>query len=721
MTSRRFVLEGARGAYGVTGHPAPPTGPSKASDPHIDYTEVAQRGPLFYECFAGSAGLSAAVRALGLPVVADEASQGGTNFAVDEEVASLKGNLEKWQADGRKIALHLAPPCSTFSRARDRGSRTRLRSKKFPAGLPGKRDRVQEANRIALAAWNLASWAASRGMLVSMENPRTSYLWEFVEEHGDGGEAWTDVAFAQCRFGAPHQKPTTLRCWNWHPHKLGQECRLQDDLFMCGRSRQEGHQVLEFGGGSTAAAAAYPKKLCETWALEVAAALGADTAPGALERVQLARQGRVRRHELRGAEEESARERRRAEDDRCLAGMRNPAALIDRWPRLWQAMDAVKKVLVDAHSERPDFQGLTGLCGDGAARGAPTEEVLRELRIKLAEALGADEAEADLHHSASPWRYALVRACQLAAEDPDEALAGWLQFGAPMGLTRDIQVGGLFPEVALDVELTVEELDGQERITNNHPSFEATFDSDTPPGVELMKGYVQSGFGRLFRCADDASKFVGREVHPAPMGTVSKLKDDGSWKHRPIQDLRRNSVNAAVRLPERQVLPRPIDHALDLVNLNAARKAGESLVVLILDFKDACMSIPLHADVQPFNCTRLTQTIERGREPLDKNEPAEGNFILWRVLGFGGKPNPPRLLEGGFVCHADGTSFVPTVIGEVGGGSTWPTLRRRPGHCCQGASGEGLAGLGHLAHVVVGSWHPAFVGKGFAARGGQDP
>ena len=26
------------------------------------------------------------------------------------------------------------------------------------------------------------------------------------------------------------------------------------------------------------------------------------------------------------------------------------------------------------------------------------------------------------------------------------------------------------------------------------------------------------------------------------MGTVSKQKEDGSWKHRPIQDLRRNRV-----------------------------------------------------------------------------------------------------------------------------------------------------------------------------------
>ena len=201
-------------------------------------------------------------------------------------------------------------------------------------------------------------------------------------------------------------------------------------------------------------------------------------------------------------------------------------------------------------------------------------------------------------------------------------------------------MGGLFPQVEPDAELTVEELDGRERVTSNHPSFEATFDSNTPPGVELMMGYVKAGFGRLFGSAAEASACVGREVHPAPMGTVSKIKEDGSWKHRPIQDLRRNSVNAAVRLPERQVLPRPIDHALDLVNLNAARKEGESLMVLVLDFKDAFMSIPLHEAEQPFNCTKLAQVIPRGRDALDADEPDKGSFIVWRVLGFGGKPNP---------------------------------------------------------------------------------
>ena len=88
----------------------PPAGPSKASDPHLELPEVAQRGLLFYECFAGSAGLSAEVRALGVEAVADEASQGGTNFMDKGDLDALQAKLEKWQREGWRIALHLAPP-----------------------------------------------------------------------------------------------------------------------------------------------------------------------------------------------------------------------------------------------------------------------------------------------------------------------------------------------------------------------------------------------------------------------------------------------------------------------------------------------------------------------------------------------------------------------------------------------------------------------------------
>ena len=53
--------------------------------------------------------------------------------------------------------------------------------------------------------------------------------------------------------------------------------------------------------------------------------------------------------------------------------------------------------------------------------------------------MGISASEAELTHPASPWKYNMVKAIQVAAKDPDVHLATWLREGAPMGLARDIQ------------------------------------------------------------------------------------------------------------------------------------------------------------------------------------------------------------------------------------------------------------------------------------------
>ena len=145
--------------------------------------------------------------------------------------------------------------------------------------------------------------------------------------------------------------------------------------------------------------------------------------------------------------------------------------------------------------------------------------------------------------------------------------------------------------------------------------------------------------GRLYKDVQDASQAWGKDIHPAPMGNVTTVKGD-KLKHRVIQDLKANGVNSAVVLPERQVLPRGIDHALDMARLSAHPKKKEGVSILILDFKDAFMSIPLNDKEKVYNCATLPERISRKREPLDPDEPVSGTCVVWNVLGFGGKPNP---------------------------------------------------------------------------------
>ena len=64
----------------------------------------------------------------------DEVTDGGTDFRSMTEIDKVKTRILELIGKGFQVLLHMAPPCSTFSRARDRSSATQLRSKEAPAG-----------------------------------------------------------------------------------------------------------------------------------------------------------------------------------------------------------------------------------------------------------------------------------------------------------------------------------------------------------------------------------------------------------------------------------------------------------------------------------------------------------------------------------------------------------------------------------------------------------
>jgi len=133
----------------------------------------------------------------------------------------------------------------------------------------------------------------------------------------------------------------------------------------------------------------------------------------------------------------------------------------------------------------------------------------------------------------------------------------------------------------------------------NHGSFGERAGQARPPGHEVIQAQVSEGFGYLFEDQAAAEAHLGSRVTAAPLGTISKVKDDGSTKHRVIMDLRANSVNDAVALPERQVLPTVYHHARDLTVLAAGLGEAECVRSLVLDVRDAFMGIPLATSELP--------------------------------------------------------------------------------------------------------------------------
>ena len=183
-----------------------------------DVDEVARHGPWFLEIFSGTARLTAAVRALGVPCLPP------IDITVCQEVPSPFDVLDcdNWSFIMKLIAcgaikfLHFGTPCNSFSAARkEDGGPPPLRSEEFPEGFP-------DLEGLNLAIATLGNFFAERtveaaeavvraGGDFSIENPRWSLLWCTIWIRRLMREARTfQVVFDQCAFGAASMKPTRI-------------------------------------------------------------------------------------------------------------------------------------------------------------------------------------------------------------------------------------------------------------------------------------------------------------------------------------------------------------------------------------------------------------------------------------------------------------------------------------------------------------------------------
>ena len=75
--------------------------------------------------------------------------------------------------------------------------------------------------------------------------------------------------------------------------------------------------------------------------------------------------------------------------------------------------------------------------------------------------------------------------------------------------------------------LTVGELDVRTPFGVNHPSFDMLHGAARSPAWDLLEEQVNQGYALLFRDHLEASAFLGGVCHPAPLGNVTKPKEDG--------------------------------------------------------------------------------------------------------------------------------------------------------------------------------------------------
>jgi hypothetical protein len=77
------------------------------------------------------------------------------------------------------------------------------------------------------------------------------------------------------------------------------------------------------------------------------------------------------------------------------------------------------------------------------------------------------------------------------------------------------------------------------------------------------------------------------------------------------------------------------------------------------------MSLPLHPEEMRFNCARAETRLTRSRDCLYHLEPTTGSFVVWRVLGFGGRPNPLLFARAASLATRTAQALIGTVIPEV--------------------------------------------------------
>ena len=152
--------------------------------------------PVIIEIFCGSSRVTACLKAIGLTssfgVDHIKTKAVSTCKVADLSCTSGQELLMSWLQAENVYGVFLAPPCGTCSLARCiqlRDAKGRkipgpipLKSQQFPEGLPGLSKsnalRVSLANELYAFLGKVLRYADSRGLIIVVENPRSSLFWQ---------------------------------------------------------------------------------------------------------------------------------------------------------------------------------------------------------------------------------------------------------------------------------------------------------------------------------------------------------------------------------------------------------------------------------------------------------------------------------------------------------------------------------------------------------------
>ena len=198
---------------------------SRINNPSVSLRPSILSNPIFIELCAGSANLSFHAKAAGFQSIPIDHSRNEHKsklpcICLDLAVPGQADVVLQLIASGEVFAISAGVPCGTASRAREipipgsNGGPPPLRSKEFPWGRPNlsavNQLKVSKANDIYMNVGKIVSLANSKGVLVIIENPKNSYLWDIPIYDELLNHGFQDVLFQHCKWN-PTDTPSRAK------------------------------------------------------------------------------------------------------------------------------------------------------------------------------------------------------------------------------------------------------------------------------------------------------------------------------------------------------------------------------------------------------------------------------------------------------------------------------------------------------------------------------
>ncbi len=225
---------------------------SVGDDGHCSVLKLKRR-PVVWEVFSGMGQLSRSFKSHGFDVKPPIDLQ--NRHFMDLSVPGTQKLIRDAIENGWVDYIHFGTPCTVFSRAR-RNIKKIIKA----------RNKEMLGCELAAFTAEMCALATVKGIKWSIENPKSSRLWEFPDIHAlFGFEGSIVVCFDMCMYNQKFKKPTMILTNAEELGSLSRKCcHKKHEVILCGKTRVQGSWR-----NRTELAGAYPKSLCDEWSRAV--------------------------------------------------------------------------------------------------------------------------------------------------------------------------------------------------------------------------------------------------------------------------------------------------------------------------------------------------------------------------------------------------------------------------------------------------------------------